>query len=157
MSEDLKPKNTEFTSDSVYKYVHVPEAWLQYFFDEEENCYRVDEMGSNQPGQGKELIRKLISTLGHNQYVHFAGIIERETLKTLSQQGSLDHVEQTGKTLEIKNPAVFKSLKVTNTLVGGGIKIEKVRIKKIPDNLIHDLGNFQGGKQRVMVDIYGWT
>ncbi len=77
-----------------------------YYFEKDTNTYIVEELGSFSPGQGKKLVEKFASLIGLNKLVRFS-IIEPETIKTPADQGALQHVEKTGKSLEIINPAAL--------------------------------------------------
>jgi hypothetical protein len=108
------------------QFCEIEGASLVYYFDEKENCYIIEEIASNQPGKGKVLVEVFAKKIGPNKRVKFQGVIERETNETLARQGVLQHIERTSKRWETNNYALFRSLKITRMILGGGLKIERM-------------------------------
>jgi hypothetical protein len=115
-------------------------ASMDYYQDENED-YVIEEMSSNKPGEAKKIVKAFVDLIGPNKKVKGIAVIEPESRKRLSELGVLDYVDKDKKAINITTPGVFKSLKITRMLMGGGLKIDKITISPIPEHLKSDLGN----------------
>lgn len=107
-------------------FCEIKNASLIYYFDEEEKCYIVEEISSFQSGQGKQLVRVFAEKIGPDKLIKFQAVIEESTIETLIRQGVLRYVENTNKKWETTNPALFRSLRITRVIMGGGLRVEKI-------------------------------
>jgi translation elongation factor P/translation initiation factor 5A len=113
----------------------IEQADLQYYYDKKNKCYVVEELESHQCGQGKKLVEAFIKAIGTGQLIKFQAIIEPETRRTLIKQGILQYVERVGKKMIFRNESLYKSLKITRMLLGGGANIEEMTIEPFSKNL----------------------
>ncbi len=141
----MEGENIEFYSPfgemkTKSKYISNEHAFMDYYQDENGD-YVIQEIGSNKSGEAKKIVKAFVEHIGPNKKVKGIAVIEPESRKRLSELGILDHVEKEKKTINITTPGVFKSLKITRMLMGGGLKIDEITISPISIHLAKDLGS----------------
>ena len=134
----------------------IEQADLQYYYDKKNKCYVVEELESHKCGQGKKLVEAFIKAIGTGQLIKFQAIIEPETRKTLAEQGVLQYVEKMDKKMIFKNESLFKSLKITRMLLGGGANIEEMTLEPFPRNfnINPEENKTIGDPHRVIINVF---
>lgn len=138
------------------EYLTSESAEIRYFFNRRDNCWILEDLGSDKPGEGQQIIRSFVDKVGKDQKIKATSIIEKETIKRLSELGILAHADREKKTLSFSpHSRVLDTLKIVRVLRGGGIKIDKVLIIPLEDPSQEDIEALGGYK--VSIEIEGRT
>ncbi len=89
----------------------------------------LDDIHSDQSGQGKQIARELRLELGSGKNVS-ACIIEEETLKKLKEFGYSDRVWDGEEICEITNKEELSQLKIVRVLQGAGFVTDKIIVSR---------------------------
>jgi hypothetical protein len=139
---------------SRLKKIEMKNGHMYYYYDEGRNAYVIDEIESDVPGTGKNLVEELVNKIGSGMVVVAEAVIEEDTRKRLKEIGVTSFVENSDKEVTITSPAVLKTLKMAKVLSGGGVKVERMTLQRLTEKedieMLGDLG-------AMSINIYGRT
>lgn len=126
------------------------EAEIDYYYDDREKLWVIDDISSGTPGYGKLLTAEFVKRVGPDQNVMAPTVIEEETRKRLAAEGLFDQVEKHKKPVLIDDENLLNQLKIVRVFTGGGIKVSKLVITPLEENSFAD-------RRNVSVALYGHT
>lgn len=100
-------------------------ASIHFYFDARDEAWVIEEIESSLPGGGKKILERFAKEIGQDQQIRL-WVTEPETIKHLDSLGILEGVEteQTARTLTDLD--LFRSLKMTRLLMGGGVSVDRL-------------------------------
>ncbi|MBU0998245.1 hypothetical protein KJ570_01850 [Patescibacteria group bacterium] len=125
--------------DNKFKALSNEWAGVDYFFDDKNNEWVIQEIESKKQGEGKKVIKEFTNRIGKDQKVKVIAIIEPDSRQRLEDLGILDFVEKNKQAVEITTPGVFKSFKMTRLLSGGGLNVDKIVVSPAGPEIKEDL------------------
>ncbi|MDO8340721.1 MAG: hypothetical protein Q7T59_01985 [Candidatus Woesebacteria bacterium] len=136
-SESIKFPTIDEEENNETIAVSNKHAVLHYCY-EKDGEYTIEYIWSSRHGEAKKIVKEFVNHIGQNKKVEVVAIIEPDSRQRLSELGVLGYVEKNKQSIIITTPGVFKSLKITRLLIGGGLNIDNINVSPIPGRIMVD-------------------